>query len=351
MVKICFVCSNLWPYTYGGAERRYYEFAVELMRRGHEVAYVTYDWGPSEVPLATVGEPPRLYDSKGRRRIWPALTFGYKSARKLRSLDCDAVDITVPYTTALFMPSKSYVLTLHEYWGDMWLKYHGPVVGRLEKVLEKKIVENSKAVVTPTDMVANRIREAAEKASVHVIPFGLPLEKYRRYLENRNRDVDVVAIGRFVPYKGWEKLPTLLSKVQRRLKVVIVGEGPLVGEIQASLREVGHEVKLLSRVSEEEKLRVLSQSKYYINLSATEGFSIATLEAIACGTVPIVLRTGANAAVELVKKTGYGYAVASLDEAARVIAEEKLPEARPHLSMYDIRRSVDSYLALLDQIR
>ncbi|MGC9052100.1 MAG: glycosyltransferase family 4 protein, partial [Pyrobaculum sp.] len=67
-MKICFICSNLWPHTLGGAERRYYEFAVELMRRGHEVAYVTYDWGPSEVPLATVGKPSRLYDSKGRRR-------------------------------------------------------------------------------------------------------------------------------------------------------------------------------------------------------------------------------------------------------------------------------------------
>ena len=52
---ICFVCSNLWPYSFGCGERRYYEFALELMRRRYDVRYVTYSWGPSEIPLVPVG--------------------------------------------------------------------------------------------------------------------------------------------------------------------------------------------------------------------------------------------------------------------------------------------------------
>jgi hypothetical protein len=54
VAMICFVCSNLWPYGFGGGERRYYEFALELMRREYDVRYVTYGWGPSEIPLVPV---------------------------------------------------------------------------------------------------------------------------------------------------------------------------------------------------------------------------------------------------------------------------------------------------------
>jgi len=88
VAMICFVCSNLWPYSFGGAERHYYEFALELMRRGYDVRYVTYGWGPSEIPLVPVGAPPALYDSGGRRRLWPATSFAWRVARAVRKAGC-----------------------------------------------------------------------------------------------------------------------------------------------------------------------------------------------------------------------------------------------------------------------
>jgi hypothetical protein len=68
------------------------------MRRGYDVRYVTYGWGPSEIPLVLVGVPPRLYDSGGRRRLCPAVSFAWRVARAVRKAGCRVVDASVPYT-------------------------------------------------------------------------------------------------------------------------------------------------------------------------------------------------------------------------------------------------------------
>jgi len=90
------LCVLIFGLTALGAERRYYEFAVELLRRGYEMRYVTYSWGPSEVLLAPVGPPPRLYDEVGRRRLWPALQFALAVRRVVKKAGCRVVDASVP---------------------------------------------------------------------------------------------------------------------------------------------------------------------------------------------------------------------------------------------------------------
>jgi len=82
--------------------RRYYEFALELMRQGYDVHYVTYSWGPSEIPL--VGVPPSLYDSRWRRWLWPAVSIAWRVARAVRRAGCGGIDASVPYTEVSLLP-------------------------------------------------------------------------------------------------------------------------------------------------------------------------------------------------------------------------------------------------------
>ena len=173
------MCSNLWPYTFGGAERRYYEFAAELLRRGYEVRYVTYSWGPSEVPLAPVGLPPRLYDEVGRRRLLPALQFALAVRRAVEKAGCRVVDASVPYTEVFLLPRERTVLALHEFWGCRWREYYGPIVGGAVRWAERRMVLRPRAVVVPSRLTAERVRRVRE--DVYVIPFGLRLEDYLKY--------------------------------------------------------------------------------------------------------------------------------------------------------------------------
>ncbi|MFZ8811330.1 MAG: hypothetical protein ACO2PN_24905 [Pyrobaculum sp.] len=88
-----------------------------------------------------------------------------------------------------------------------------------------------------------------------------------------------------------------------------------------------HTFRLYPSASEEEKRRIVASSVYYLNMSPAEGFSVATLEAVALGAYPVVLRSKDSAAVEIVKALSYGAAVTTPEEAAAVISTDHIPDA------------------------
>jgi glycosyltransferase involved in cell wall biosynthesis len=345
------VCSHLYPCTRGGAELRYHLLAKELTKLGHRVSYITYAYNgctDSSTALVPVGKPPEHYDEKGRRRVLPVATFGLKAARAIEKLHCDVVDVSQPYTPALFLPKGSFVLTLLEFWGPMWRSYYPVPLGVLAEKGEKLLVRRPKAIITLAEFIAGRVREYTS-VPVYSIPIGLPFENYTKYAANTKRDIDAVAIGRFVPIKGWDRLVQLLNLVDKPLRVAIVGDGPLYHQLAQQLRNTHHKVEILRGASEEEKLSTLSRAKYYLNLSQFEGFSIATLEALACGAHPVVLDTGYNAAVELVQNTGCGTIIKAVDEAAEIIAHDPLP-CIPGLSNYNLKSFVNKYIETIEKI-
>ena len=350
-MHLCFVCSHIYTCTRGGAELRYYLLARELAKLGHKVSYITYAYSgcadPS-VDLVPVGAPPEHYDEKGRRRVLPVALFGLKAARAVAKLQCDIVDVSVPYTPALFLPKGSFVLTLHEFWGPMWRSYYPAPLGALAEKGERLLVRRPKAIITPSEFVARMIKEHAS-VPAYPVPLGISLDKYAKYAGDTKRDIDAVAVGRFVPIKGWDRFIQLLKLVDKPLRVAVVGDGPLYHHIAQQLRDIHHEVEILRGASEDEKLSTLSRAKYYLNLSQFEGFSIATLEALACGAHPVVLDTGYNAAVELVQNTGCGTIVKTVDEAAEIIVRDP-PPCTPDLSNYTLEALVSRYIEVIEKV-
>ena len=345
---ICFVCSNLWPYSFGGAERRYYEFALELMRRGHEVRYVTYSWGPSDIPVVSIGPPPRLYDAEGRRRLVPAILFALAIRRAVVKARCRVIDASVPYTEVFFLPPEITVLTLHEFWGRRWGEYFGPLLGRFVEWAEQRLVLRPRVVIAPSRLTAERVRRL--RRDVRVIPFGLRLEEYLSY-RTAEKEFDVAIISRLVPYKGVVEALKALSLVKRRLKVVVVGEGPLRERVKREAERGRHAISLLPSASEKEKRMILARSLYYLNLSPAEGFSIATLEAAALGAYPVILNSRDNAAVELIEALRYGATVSTPAEAAAVIEAGDVPEPpTAPLYQFHITKAVDHYERVIKEI-
>src|SRR5689334_14407981 len=98
-MRLAIVYDCLYPYTVGGAERRYRSLVTELARK-HSVTYVTRrQWRrgatldvPAGVRVAAVSGGRRLYTTAGRRRIGPPLRFGWGVfwylLRHRRELDC-----------------------------------------------------------------------------------------------------------------------------------------------------------------------------------------------------------------------------------------------------------------------
>jgi glycosyltransferase involved in cell wall biosynthesis len=188
------------------------------------------------------------------------------------------------------------------------------------------------------------------RGDVRVVPFGLRLEEYLQY-RGLGKVFDVAIVSRLVPYKGVLEALETLRLVRRRLRVAVVGDGPLRDAVKRTAESLDHSVSLFFRVPEEEKRRILAQSVYYLHLSTAEGFSISTLEAIALGAYPIVLANEYNAAVELIKSLEYGTAVSSLREAAEIIESGEVPEPpTAPLFKYHIRSVVDLYETILREM-
>ena len=199
----------------------------------------------------------------------------------------------------------------------------------------------------PSNFVGERVRRV--RGDVRVVPFGLRLEEYLKY-RGLGKAFDVAIVSRLVPYKGVLEALEALRLVRRRLRVAVVGDGPLRDAVRSLAESLDHSVSLFFRVPEEEKRRILAQSVYYLHLSTAEGFSISTLEAVALGAYPIVLASEHNAAVELIKSLEYGTAVSGLRKAAEIIENgEVLEPPTAPLFRYHIKSAVDQYEEILKE--
>jgi rhamnosyl/mannosyltransferase len=99
----------------------------------------------------------------------------------------------------------------------------------------------------------------------------------------------IVAVGRLVSYKGFDRLIRLAPRLT--LPLVIVGDGPLRGKLETLIEEEGMtgRVRLAGRVSDEELAAHLAAAQVFVmaSVNRAESFGVATLEAQAAG-LPVV---------------------------------------------------------------
>jgi glycosyltransferase involved in cell wall biosynthesis len=117
---------------------------------------------------------------------------------------------------------------------------------------------------------------------------------------NGNRDIDVAYVGRVDADKRVDRMLNVVTAIGRRrpgTRVAVVGQTPgeeayLVRsrELAAARAALGDGLRLMGRV--ERVGDVLRRTKVLLLTSDTEGRTLAVLEAMACGAVPVVTDVG-----------------------------------------------------------
>lgn len=141
---------------------------------------------------------------------------------------------------------------------------------------------------------------AAER--VHLCYNGLDLTRFRRSTASRPLSlppeslvIGVVSVLR--PEKG---LTTLLDAfaairpVTRNARLVILGSGPMLGELQTRARELGVFDACLFEPSTDRVDDWLQNIDIFVLPSLSEALSNALMEAMACGCCPIASKVGGN---------------------------------------------------------
>ena len=128
-----------------------------------------------------------------------------------------------------------------------------------------------------------------------VIPFGVDLERFERtpaidarvaaLRAERGETPVALFVGRLVPYKGLRVLLEALQPVEAR--VVLVGDGPLRGELETVARRLGvaERVEFLGGVTEPELVVQYHACDFFVlpSITRAEAFGVVQLEAMTCG--------------------------------------------------------------------
>ena len=225
-------------------------------------------------------------------------------------------------------------------------------------------------VAQSRDTAANALRHygADLRPKLRTVPLPFDLDGARPLLEGAGSHErgalgmdpnarHLIAVGRLVERKGYNRLILALEHLPGDVRLTIIGEGPLRGELDelARARGLSDRVELLGHVDEREKYRRLAACDLYVLSSHHEGFGICLQEAMAAG-LPIVstsrggqtdlLTDGVNAAlVESNEPEVLAGAIAGLlaDEALR----GRMAEAnRRAVTRYDAPQIARCYLEL-----
>ncbi|MCI4348236.1 MAG: glycosyltransferase family 4 protein [Thermoplasmata archaeon] len=134
--------------------------------------------------------------------------------------------------------------------------------------------------------------------------FGVPPQRIRKVTPSVDlaqlaavpmapRPAEIVTLGRLESYKRFDdalRALDLLRRRGRRPTMVVLGDGAERGRLEALSRDLRltEQVRFLGAVDDPTKFAVMKSGPIFLLPSEREGFSIATLEAMACGRVPIV---------------------------------------------------------------
>ncbi len=213
---------------------------------------------------------------------------------------------------ALFTPSKTRLLV---HWHSDVL--NKGILGKILRPLENSLLRRANNIVATSQVYADSSETLTPfKDKITVVPLGVPDTK----CENNDLELPlaleseigskkiVLAVGRLVPYKGFDVLIRAAQQLIKDSVVVIVGDGPLHQELQKAIvhGRVEGRVLLTGRLSDD-VLQALFKRAALFCLPSTyraEAFGVVLLEAMSYG-LPIVASDIPGSAVPWVNQHGF----------------------------------------------
>jgi glycosyltransferase involved in cell wall biosynthesis len=337
------------PFYRGGYERRAWSFARELARRGHDVRIYTScprDETIEGVRVVRLAFPRKFFNVRGVRNGTADLLFTlalFRLLERVRRGELDVLDVcATPFVhlplVALIARIKRIpvILTCHEALLGELPAYvqergrHGALAGRILTWLLARIYCMGMALFPNRLAVSTRTAQALSGEDFPVratVEFGLEAETIATDSPrpaSANEPVRVIYCGRLTPIKSVDRTLTAvlaLRGMTHAFHFHVVGEGSERARLERMVVDAGAGdiVTFHGEVAEVEKRALLARSEIFVLSSPREGFSIATLEAMAQGCTALVVTDPArpNGALDFVRPEREGLVVAPSPEALR----------------------------------
>jgi glycosyltransferase involved in cell wall biosynthesis len=339
------VVNYEYPPIGGGGGVICKDISEEIASKGHRVTVVTshYDSLPIHEILngvTIIRLPVVMRRKKDVASFLSMISYVPLCIRKATSLlrreryDVINTHFAIPSGPAGQYISDKYgipnVLSIHG--GDIFdpsksLSPHDTV--GLKQTVRKMLRKADRVVAQSSDTKSNAEKYYGVDRKIDIVPLGI---RPNTHSSKSRQDLGLPAdkyvfctIGRLVKRKNIEDLLHIIKEIQISIPSVllIIGDGPEKDLIETRIRDLRIEgaVRLLGRVTDEQKYEYLNASDGYLSTAIHEGFGIVFLEAMECGLPVICYDRGGQRDFLKNGKTGYLVELGNKTEFASMLLE------------------------------
>ena len=283
----------------GGSEIHAHEIAKRWAQAGMDITFRTsYAPGLAQV---TWRDGYRVVRKAGRYAVFPRAAIGEIIGRYGRRDALIEIWNGMPFFSPLWARGPRLTF-LHHVHAEMWNMTLPNSLALVGKTLESKIAPRayrSTQIVTLSDSSKRELVEDLGFASDRVSVVEPGIDSSFTPGAQVCASPLVVAVGRLVPVKKFDRLIHVLARLHRRnptLRAIIVGEGYERPMLESLIAKLGAEewIELPGRVSDDELINLYRQAWVVASASAREGWGMALTEAAACGTPAVVTDIGGH---------------------------------------------------------
>ena len=286
-----------------------------------------------------------FYASVRDKNLFQTMSFYATDIRILEDCGCD---VTVTNRISDFFQSRNYDCAFIYFWTKGLLpaliaKVLGKSVlftggldaldrGFNRSVLDymiKKWLFRACALLSDANLIVSRSdllnieKTGFHLRRLHLVPHSIDVERYAYRGEKKKNMISTVAwmgTKENVTRKGLDRLLRVFSEftvAHDHFTLVLIGsegEGSVYLTDLAQKLNIASRVIFTGRIPEDDKIRMLKESKYYVQLSEYEGFGISAIEALAAGN--LVFHSGRGGLSDTMPPEGID--VADMDDAKAV---------------------------------
>jgi glycosyltransferase involved in cell wall biosynthesis len=314
-MKILHVCETYLP-TIGGAEQHIFEICKNAGKQNIDCHIITgtrdhtKNFNEKNITRWKIHE----------RGIASFITFPFlvtKLSIYVKNFDIIQAHYSSCMAAATTIASRVFkrkvIVTLHGR-GTLDSSVEGSVSARLWRFISLRLAST---LVAPSNEIAEVARALVPNARILEIPNGVDTSIFRfRQDHIRNQDiVRIIILRRLTPKNGVSYAIESLIEIAKRnkhksFKVDVIGDGSeresiekmIVSEILDNLK-----IKLHGTKNHVDVLNILKDCDYSIFFSTAEAISLALLETMSLGIIPICTPVGGL--VEVVKDSENGFLV------------------------------------------
>jgi glycosyltransferase involved in cell wall biosynthesis len=295
----------------GGAELVFYNWAEEMVRRGHHVDVLCHqitNFREKELAIVNVHRIRPEIEHKGELPTSIVQNISYITNAILKGSQVIRQNKTDIIHTSFFTPiivgsvlgkihNIPVVTTIHDVFTvastDYWKKWADQnhlsrISSMIGPYFEKITVSMpTNAVITPSiTSKEDLIKFKVKPDKIVVIPNGIDTVCYDTLGSATDYENYVIFIGRLVFYKNLEVIINAFEEVIKKLpdaKFIIVGSGPMQKKWETMVLDLNLDknITFMGYVSQEKKIDLLSKSSALLLPSLFEGFGLVLLEAFA----------------------------------------------------------------------